>query len=190
MRTKIRPYLLLAAGALILAVLAGIWQFYASPTGVAFVNYPEYILAPLLDQKINPSIEVTALQWKEENGEELKKFDCIIFFGMGLNFTEKQQAILSTLKKPIYTTASTRKETALNTLTEEQLKKAGCEERKNLPYHKMLLNGELPYTIGGGIGQSRLCMLLLDRAHIGEVQASIWPEEMRETCKKHHIILL
>ena len=122
MRTKIRPYLLLAAGALILAVLAGIWQFYASPTRVAFVNYPEYILAPLLDQKINPSIEVTALQWKEENGEELKKFDCIIFFGMGLNFTEKQQAILSTLKKPIYTTASTRKETALNTLTEEQLK--------------------------------------------------------------------
>ena len=73
---------------------------------------------------------------------------------------------------------------------EEQLKKAGCEERKNLPYHKMLLNGELPYTIGGGIGQSRLCMLLLDRAHIGEVQASIWPEEMRETCKKQHIILL
>ncbi len=122
MRTKIRPYLLLAAGALILAVLAGIWQFYASPTRVAFVNYPEYILAPLLDQKINPSIEVTALQWKEENGEELKKFDCIIFFGMGLHFTEKQQEILSTLKKPIYTTASTRQEPALNTLTEEQLK--------------------------------------------------------------------
>ena len=46
----------------------------------------------------------------------------------------------------------------------EQLKKAGCEERAKLPYHKMLLNGELPYTIGGGIGQSRLCMLLLDRA--------------------------
>ncbi len=62
---------------------------------------------------------------------------------------------------------------------EEQLLKAGCEERKNLPYHKMLLNGELPYTIGGGIGQSRLCMLLLDRAHVGEVQASLWPEEMR-----------
>ena len=73
---------------------------------------------------------------------------------------------------------------------EEQLKKAGCEDRKNLPYHKMLLNGELPYTIGGGIGQSRLCMLLLDRAHIGEVQASIWPKEMRDTCKKHKIYLL
>ena len=73
---------------------------------------------------------------------------------------------------------------------EEQLVKAGCEERKNLPYHKMLLNGELPYTIGGGIGQSRLCMLLLDRAHVGEVQASLWPEEMRVACREHNIILL
>lgn len=73
---------------------------------------------------------------------------------------------------------------------EEQLVKAGCEERKNLPYHKMLLNGELPYTIGGGIGQSRLCMLLLDRAHVGEVQASLWPEQMRKTCKEHNMILL
>lgn len=73
---------------------------------------------------------------------------------------------------------------------EEQLKKSGCEERKNLPYHKMLLNGELPYTIGGGIGQSRLCMLLLGRGHIGEVQASIWPEEMRATCKENGMILL
>ncbi|MGI6117001.1 MAG: aspartate--ammonia ligase [Bilifractor sp.] len=72
----------------------------------------------------------------------------------------------------------------------EQLKKAGCEERASLPYHKMLLNGELPYTIGGGIGQSRLCMLLLGRAHVGEVQASIWPEEMRKECEEHHIILL
>lgn len=72
----------------------------------------------------------------------------------------------------------------------EQLKKAGCEERAKLPYHKMLLNGELPYTIGGGIGQSRLCMLLLDRAHIGEVQASIWPEEMRWICREHKIYLL
>ncbi len=72
----------------------------------------------------------------------------------------------------------------------EQLVKAGCEERRNLPYHRMLLDGELPLTIGGGIGQSRLCMLLLNRAHIGEVQASIWPREMREECAKHNIILL
>lgn len=72
----------------------------------------------------------------------------------------------------------------------EQLKKAGCEERANLPYHRMLLNRELPYTIGGGIGQSRLCMLLLGRAHVGEVQASIWPEEMRRECAEHNITLL
>lgn len=72
----------------------------------------------------------------------------------------------------------------------EQLEKAGCPERSALKYHRMLLNGELPYTIGGGIGQSRLCMLLLDRAHIGEVQASIWPDSMREECKKHGIELL
>ena len=72
----------------------------------------------------------------------------------------------------------------------EQLKKAHCEERMNLPYHQMLLNHELPYTIGGGIGQSRLCMLLLDRAHVGEVQASIWPRSMREECKAHNIFLL
>ena len=77
-------------------------------------------------------------------------------------------------------------ETALS----EQLRKAECEDRKELPYHKMLLNGELPYTIGGGIGQSRLCMLLLDRAHVGEVQASIWPDEMRKECRKNNIFLL
>ena len=77
-------------------------------------------------------------------------------------------------------------ETALS----DQLRKAGCEDRKALPYHRMLLNGELPYTIGGGIGQSRLCMLLLDRAHVGEVQASIWPDEMRKECRKNNIFLL
>ena len=72
----------------------------------------------------------------------------------------------------------------------EQLKKAHCEDRAELPFHKMLLNGELPYTIGGGIGQSRLCMLLLGKAHIGEVQASVWPEEMIEKCVQNNIELL
>ncbi|MDF7638134.1 aspartate--ammonia ligase [Lactobacillus sp. ESL0791] len=71
-----------------------------------------------------------------------------------------------------------------------QLKKAGCEERAKLPFHKMLLAGELPYTIGGGIGQSRLCMLLLGKAHIGEVQASIWPEATLKACSEHHIPIL
>ncbi|CCI84402.1 aspartate ammonia ligase [Lactobacillus pasteurii DSM 23907 = CRBIP 24.76] len=65
----------------------------------------------------------------------------------------------------------------------EQLKKAHCEDRAELPFHKMLLAGELPYTIGGGIGQSRLCMLLLGKAHIGEVQASVWPEDLTKKCE-------
>lgn len=72
----------------------------------------------------------------------------------------------------------------------EQLKKAHCEERAKLPFHQMLLKGELPYTIGGGIGQSRLCMLLLGKAHIGEVQASIWPKDMVEKCEADDIRLL
>ena len=71
----------------------------------------------------------------------------------------------------------------------EQLIKAGCPERESLPFHKMILNKELPYTIGGGIGQSRLCMLLLGRAHVGEVQASVWPQSMRDECAKHNIYL-
>jgi len=72
----------------------------------------------------------------------------------------------------------------------EQLKKANAEERLNLTFHKMLLNGELPYTIGGGIGQSRLCMLYLEKAHIGEVQASVWSEEMIKKCYENNINLL
>ncbi|MBV1820453.1 aspartate--ammonia ligase, partial [Bacteroidales bacterium MSK.15.36] len=65
-----------------------------------------------------------------------------------------------------------------------QLKLANCEERKELEFHKMLLEKKLPYTIGGGIGQSRMCMLFLKKAHIGEVQSSIWPEEMIKFCKE------
>jgi aspartate--ammonia ligase len=71
-----------------------------------------------------------------------------------------------------------------------QLEQANCQYRKKLPYHKMLLAGELPYSIGGGIGQSRLCMLLLGRVHVGEVQASIWPDEMRKKCAENGIVLL
>ena len=72
----------------------------------------------------------------------------------------------------------------------KQLKLRGCEERKNLQFHRALLNGELPYSIGGGIGQSRLCMFLLQKAHIGEVQASIWLEEQIEECARHSIFLM
>ena len=71
-----------------------------------------------------------------------------------------------------------------------QLAERGVEERANLPFHKRLLAGELPLTVGGGIGQSRLCMLLLGTAHIGEVQASIWDEQTRRICKAAGIHLL
>ena len=72
----------------------------------------------------------------------------------------------------------------------EQLVKAGCEERGDLLFHRMLLAGELPLTIGGGIGQSRLCMLLLAKAHVGEVQVSLWDAETVETCREGGIVLL
>ena len=76
------------------------------------------------------------------------------------------------------------------TSLDSQLSKAGCDYRRSLPFHQMLLNGELPLTIGGGIGQSRLCMLLLQKAHIGEVQVSIWDKATVEFCKTHGINLL
>ena len=71
-----------------------------------------------------------------------------------------------------------------------QLKAKGEEYKKELPYHRMLLNGELPLTIGGGIGQSRLCMYLLRKAHIGEIQSSLWPDEMRRQCREAGIELV
>ena len=71
-----------------------------------------------------------------------------------------------------------------------QLEKAGCPERAELPFQKAVLNEELPYTIGGGIGQSRICMFFLRKAHIGEVQCSIWPEEIRKEAEAHGIQLL
>ena len=73
---------------------------------------------------------------------------------------------------------------------DRQLTAAGCNHRRELPFHKMLLNNELPLTIGGGIGQSRLCMLLIGCAHIGEVQTSLWDEDTLQICKENHIRLL
>ena len=72
----------------------------------------------------------------------------------------------------------------------QQLKKAGCEERENLPFQKAILEKNLPYTIGGGIGQSRICMFYLRKAHIGEVQASLWPEETVRELEQAGIQLL
>jgi aspartate--ammonia ligase len=71
-----------------------------------------------------------------------------------------------------------------------QLEITGFEERSELTFHKALLNGEYPSSIGGGIGQSRLCMFFLQKAHIGEVQASIWPDEQIESCERNNIFLL
>ena len=71
-----------------------------------------------------------------------------------------------------------------------QLKESGCEDRLKLPFHKDLSEGKLPLTMGGGIGQSRLCMLLLGKAHIGEVQASIWDKSTLDTCLAAGVKLL
>ena len=71
-----------------------------------------------------------------------------------------------------------------------QVEAAGCNERLELDFHKMILNKELPYTIGGGIGQSRLCMCMLNKAHVGEVQQSVWPDDMIKICRENGINLM
>ena len=73
---------------------------------------------------------------------------------------------------------------------DRQLTLAGCDDRRELPFHKMLLEGKLPLTIGGGIGQSRVSMYLLGKAHIGEVQASVWDQQTLEACRDAGVILL
>ena len=73
---------------------------------------------------------------------------------------------------------------------DRQLKISGCEDRANMPFQKDVLEANLPYTIGGGIGQSRICMFFLQRAHIGEVQSSIWPEEVHKIAKAHGVNIL
>ena len=71
-----------------------------------------------------------------------------------------------------------------------QLEERGMMDRAELAFHKKLLNGELTQTLGGGIGQSRICMFLLRKAHIGETQVSVWPDEIRKDCEKRGIVLL
>ena len=73
---------------------------------------------------------------------------------------------------------------------DRQLTASGCDDRRTLPFHRMLLAGELPLTIGGGIGQSRLCMMMIGTCHIGEVQASLWDPETVQTCESAGIMLL
>lgn len=76
------------------------------------------------------------------------------------------------------------------TSIQEQLAKAGCSERLNLDFHQRVVQGTLPFTIGGGIGQSRICQFFLDKAHIGEVQSSVWPDWMLDECQHHGMYLL
>jgi aspartate--ammonia ligase len=71
-----------------------------------------------------------------------------------------------------------------------QLEIDGKMDRKDMPYHQGVINGTLPLTIGGGIGQSRLCMFFLRKAHIGEVQVSVWPDDMVRDCAENNIFLL
>ena len=73
---------------------------------------------------------------------------------------------------------------------DRQLRIAGADDRREMEFHRKILNKELPYTIGGGIGQSRLCMYFLRKAHIGEVQAAIWPDDMIRECQENNIFLL
>jgi len=73
---------------------------------------------------------------------------------------------------------------------DSQLTEAGCDDRRELPFQKAILNKELPYTIGGGIGQSRICMFFLRKAHIGEVHVSIWPESVRKAAEEGGVNLL
>ena len=73
---------------------------------------------------------------------------------------------------------------------DRQLRERGCDDRRELPFHKLLLSGQLPLTIGGGIGQSRLCMLMIATCHIGEVQASLWDQDTIDACEKAGILLL
>ncbi len=72
----------------------------------------------------------------------------------------------------------------------KQLEMQGCTERQALFYHRMVLDGELPLSIGGGIGQSRLCMYFLRKIHIGEIQSGVWPEQMKKDCQAQNIVLL
>lgn len=122
-RKKIVFYAVLVIAAA--AAAFGLYRF-GSPTHVGMINYPEYMLAENMDQKINPMVRITPVKWSDKTSpDELRKYDVLYFFGMGLQFSGKQQEQLDALIKrgvPVYVTASTRAETRLNTLTEAQTK--------------------------------------------------------------------
>ena len=116
----------LVAGALVLIAAAAGWFCWKgmSPTRVGMVNYPDYMLAAQLDQEIGRFIDVEPVRWNDKTDPAaLKRYDVLYFFGMGLQFNDRQQAAIDELvrrKKPLYVTASTRAETKLDTLPPEQ----------------------------------------------------------------------
>ena len=118
--------------------------------------------------------------------------DLVILIGglAGLNLGNKFSAIRAVLALDIALELSSMGIRVDEDSLRRQLAEAGCEERAELAFQKALLNGELPYTIGGGIGQSRICMFFLRKAHIGEIQASIWPADVMEAAGKAGIPLL
>ena len=151
-KIKITGIKIILPAVLLLLIAAGVFGYvrYASVTRIALINYPEYMLAPLLDQKLNPFIDVDVIAWNESSGDELRNYDMVIFFGMGLHFSERQQEIIAESRVPLFTVASTRRETALNTLSAEQsemvseyLSNGGKENfRRMLEYIRYAVDGK------------------------------------------------
>ena len=153
MKNRKRPLIIFAVAAVV-AMIAAYFKFM-SPTHVAMVNYPEYMLAPQLEQKLNPMIRVTAQKWDDQTDPAvLKQYDVIYFFGMGLKFNDRQQEAVQELikrKVPIHVGSSTRQETGLSSLTDEQaeavsayLANGGKENfRRLMNYSRRRLDGKL-----------------------------------------------
>lgn len=157
MKTK---KLSLITSALIVSVIALILAYsrFASPTHVAMVNYPEYMLAPQLDQKLNPMIKVSVQKWDDNTDPNvLKQYDVIYFFGMGLKFNDRQQQVIQSLierKVPIHVGSSTRQETGISSLSESQseavkayLGNGGKENfRRLMNYSRRHLDGKILFN--------------------------------------------
>ncbi len=148
MKTKLFKPLL--ACAIVLAIVGAIFAYirYAAPTRIAFVGYPEYMIAQSLDQQIDPETQVDVVKWTEKSGAELRHYDAMIFFGMGLKFTPEQEVMIKSLKAPLYVTASTRPETKLDTFTPEQSKQVQAYLGGGQANFKELLR-YLRYTVDG-----------------------------------------
>ncbi len=157
MKTK-RVTIITVAVLVAMVVVARVYLKFASPTYVAMVNYPEYMLAPQLDQELNPLIRVDALAWNDKTDPAaLKKYDVIYFFGMGLKFNDTQAAEVNRLcgrKTPVYVTSSTRQETGINSLTEKQsaavrgyMGNGGKENfRRLMNYSRRELDGKILFS--------------------------------------------